>query len=156
MATLFRPLKHGVLKIDIKDAGLVLRGCYSVVTGRNKGAYCCVKVNGANQYIHRVIMNAGPGEFVDHINNNRLDNRRANLRIVTPSQNGMNRAHGYGKSRYRGVAWRPIEKKWQAQIKSAGKYYYLGCFESEIDAAKAFNEAAIRIHGEFGKLNIIE
>jgi hypothetical protein len=81
--------------------------------------------------MHRVIIAAKKGEEVDHINRNRLDNRRKNLRIVTRSQN---RRNGGGK----GYHWSEVSQKWFAQIQINGKKKYLGLFTKESDARKAY------------------
>ena len=105
--------------------------------------------------MHRIIMNAPDDMDIDHINGNALDNRRCNLRICTISQNLCNQKKTRGKSKYLGVDWHKIAKKWRAAIQINKKRYYLGCFISEIDAARAYNEAAKKLHGEFARLNVL-
>lgn len=106
--------------------------------------------------MHRLIVNANPSQEVDHINGNRLDNRRCNLRIVTDAQNAYNaKKRKDGKySQHKGVA-KQYKNKWKARIQVNGKRYYLGYFDSEIEAAKAYNEAALKHFGEFARLNLI-
>lgn len=97
--------------------------------------------------------------LIDHTNTNGLDNRRENLRVATKSQNGINT----GKKEYsficssahKGVCWNKRMSKWQAQIRNKRKFYYLGCFINEEDAALAYNNKAIELFGEFAKLNNI-
>lgn len=102
--------------------------------------------------MHRLILDAGPGEVVDHINGNGLDNRRVNLRIVTTHENNLNRfKNTRGSSQFKGVTW--AKERWQAQIKLHGQMYYLGRFESEIEAARAYDLAARKLFKEFAKLN---
>ncbi len=93
------------------------------------------------------------GLFVDHIDGDRLNARRGNLRAVTPMQNAANAAARGGVSRYRGVH-RAASGKWVAQISKDGVRECLGTFASEIEAAAAYDEAAKRIHGEFARLNL--
>lgn len=106
--------------------------------------------------MHRLIIDAPLGIFVDHINGNGLDNRRCNLRLCTHSQNHMNRKHHKdASSKYKGVSWHKPLKKWRTQIAVKQKGIHLGYFVSEIEAALAYNEAARIYFGEFAKLNII-
>lgn len=103
--------------------------------------------------MHRLIMDAPKGMQVDHINHNTLDNRRCNLRIVTPQQNLYNtRARPNATSRYKGVHWRKDIKKWRVTI-SLNIRRTIGYFHSEIEAAKAYDKAAKELFGEFAYLN---
>jgi hypothetical protein len=104
-------------------------------------------------YMHRVIMNPPPGLFVDHRNCDSLDNRRSNLRFATPSQNMQNRRKKKNTtSKYRGV-WLLSNGKYESQVSHKGKKIWLGWFDSEIDAAHAFDRAVKKYHGEFARLN---
>lgn len=107
--------------------------------------------------LHRYIMNVEGDLQVDHINGDRLDNRKSNLRICTLASNVKNRSLGRDNtSGYKGVSWSKAEKKWAARIRFQGTRPFLGYFTKKEDAAKAYNEAAIKYHGEFAKLNKIE
>ena len=103
--------------------------------------------------MHREIMGAKPGQQVDHKNGDTLDNRRANLRICTQSQNNMNRHTRTGTSRYKGVCWSKAKRKWQAGIQVDGKTKFLGYFHNEIEAARAYDVAARDLFGEYANLN---
>jgi hypothetical protein len=96
--------------------------------------------------------------LVDHINTDSLDNRRANLRLATPSQNSCNsrRDKSNTYSRYRGVSFSKRKQKWFAAIRANGKKMWLGYFETEIDAAKVYDDAAKKYHKEFAMLNFKE
>ena len=105
-------------------------------------------------YMHRVILNLKPGEMGDHKDGNTLDNRKENLRKCTQAQNNLNTRPLNGKtSKYKGVCWRKIEKKWYARIKAGIKIVSIGYFKDEVEAAKAYDAAAIIHHGEFAWLN---
>jgi len=103
--------------------------------------------------MHRFIMNPPKDMQIDHKNGDRLDNRRSNLRICTGSQNCMNRKTIGSMSGYRGV--RKWYNKWQGRIEVEGKKINLGLFNNAVDAAEAYNQAAIKYHGEFARLNQI-
>ena len=106
-----------------------------------------------HQKMHRVILDAPAGIQVDHINGDGLDNRRCNLRLATRSQNGSNRRSKLGSSSsYLGVSLRR-NGTWRAQIAKHGKTVWLGAFKLEEDAARAYDEAAKAMHGEFARLN---
>lgn len=91
---------------------------------------------------------------VDHANRNGLDNRRINLRAANQSQNtaniGLTKAN---KSGYKGVRWLPKCSKWIAGIRVRGQYIHLGLFSDPIEAAVAYNAAALEAYGEFAWLN---
>ena len=107
-----------------------------------------------NIRLHREIMNPPPGLLVDHRNHDPLDNRRANLRLATHFQNCCNlRKRKNTSSKFKGVYFIKRSHKWCAQIQFEGKKIRLGTFDSEFDAAKAYNVAALKYHGEFASLN---
>ena len=105
--------------------------------------------------IHRILTNAPDGMEVDHINRDSLDNRKQNLRICTKSQNQMNSGkEQLGRSsHYKGVSLYKRHNKWMSRIKKRRKEYFLGYYENEIDAAKAYDTKAKELFGEFARLN---
>jgi hypothetical protein len=105
--------------------------------------------------MHRKIMQAAEGEFIDHINHKGLDNRVANLRPATRCQNAWNRQkpNNNSRSRYKGITYNRREKKWLAKIQVEGDSKFLGAFNDEIEAAKVYDEAAKKYFGEFAALN---
>lgn len=104
--------------------------------------------------MHRFIIKAKDGFEVDHKNGNQLDNRKSNLRECSHSQNGMNKGKSQGvSSKYIGVCLPKGRNKYVAYINKDGKRIPLGFFINEIEAAKAYDEAAIKHHGEFAYLN---
>lgn len=100
--------------------------------------------------MHRLLMKARDGDIVDHVNGDKLDNRKLNLRICNISQNNAN-CHTKNKGGYKGVGC--IGKKFRASISINGKFLHLGMFDTKELAAKAYNVAAIKQFGEFAKLN---
>jgi hypothetical protein len=93
---------------------------------------------------------------VDHINNNRLDNRVANLRWTLSSENNANRIKkDGGTSKYKGVYWHKKANKWNSRIMKDKITEHLGLFTNEKYAADKYNERAIELFGEFAKLNEI-
>jgi hypothetical protein len=99
-------------------------------------------------------MNAPKGLLVDHENGDKLDNRRANLRFATNSENQCNRRKTEKtSSQYKGVCLCPEKTHWYANIKHKGNKIWLGSFKNEIDAAKAYDRAAIKYFGKFARLN---
>ncbi|GAA2696364.1 AP2 domain-containing protein [Actinoplanes palleronii] len=94
--------------------------------------------------------------LVDHINGDGMDNRRANLRPATHSQNNCNKGSmRTASSQHKGVSLisRRKSRPWLAQIKKDRRYFYLGYFDSQDDAARAYDAAARELHGEFAHLN---
>ncbi len=93
----------------------------------------------------------------DHANHNTLDDRRCNLRICTNQQNSYNRKrYKNSSSRYKGVSWYGAYAKWMGYIRSSGKNLFLGYFGKEDDAARAYNSAAQKLHGQYAYLNKIK
>ena len=113
--------------------------------------------NNRGLYLHRFIFDNLPkGLQIDHINGNKLDNRRSNLRFCTQSQNNMNqKLSKVNISGFKGIYWRKDKNKWQAQIQINYKVFYLGLFKNKFEAAETYNEAAKQYFGEFARLNII-
>ena len=109
-------------------------------------------------YLHQEMIQVPKGMVVDHINQNGMDNRRANLRAATWAQNAHNRKKYLkpGSSIYKGISWNKQSRNWKARIGFENKIIFLGHFKNEIDAAKAYDEAAKKYHGEFACLNFPE
>jgi len=109
-------------------------------------------------YLHRYLLKYSGSLSVDHVNGNVYDNRKCNLRIARHKDNIYNACKHRKQctSKYKGVCWARNKNKWLARIYKDGKNRFLGHFESEIDAAIAYNEAAKELFGEYARLNVIE
>lgn len=145
------PLNNGKYAlVDIEDYDRVMEYNWWFSNG-----YATAAVNGTKNRMHRFIMNiTDPKTVVDHKFHNTLDNRKSQLRICTQSQNSMNsRSKTGSSSKYKGVTWHTRNNKWEARIGSNGKKHYLGTFENEEDAAKAYNKKALELFGEFALTN---
>lgn len=141
--------------IDSEDFPLV-RGRSFILAGRG---YVCITVRRPEKtptYIHRLIMKAPGGVQVDHINGDKLDNRKSNLRFANNSQNNANRPKisGQRSSKYKGVYFCKKRKVFYAEITVDRKKRSLGSFEKEIDAAKAYDCAAKKSFKEYASLNL--
>lgn len=107
-------------------------------------------------YMHRFITDCPIGKVVDHVNGDTLDNRKSNLRICSQRQNAVNINKNRGTSKFKGVTLRVDKKKWQASITVNYKSIYLGSFDTEIEAAQAYNNAALEFFGKYASLNTID
>ena len=104
--------------------------------------------------MHREVLQPKHELHTDHINQDKLDNRRSNLRECTPAQNNMNRGvQKNNTSGFKGVSWHKTNKKWYARIRIDRRRKHLGCFVSKEAAAVTYNNAALIYHGEFACLN---
>lgn len=108
-------------------------------------------------HMHRIIAKTPDELLTDHINRNKLDNRRANLRAVTNEQNLLNRGIiSNNTSGYKGVSWKKKNNKWVANISTGSGQKHLGLYETAVDAAKAYDNAAKTMKGGFAVLNFPE
>jgi hypothetical protein len=118
--------------------------------------YRRIFVDGKGYKAHRLAWFYVHGEWpseIDHINCNKDDNRLANLRVVSRSQNRMNvRAYASNKSGYRGVSLYKPTNRWKAQIQVDGRKKALGYYATPEDAYAAYCEASTRLHGEHGRV----
>jgi hypothetical protein len=145
------PLSQGYQAvIDEEDAERVLPFNWAVSVRPEKEwtPYASGRVEGRRVLLHRFLMDAPPGIAVDHVDGNGLNNRRVNLRYATQSQNLANRrTDGNKTSPYRGV--RKVKKPWYARIGRA----HIGAYETEEEAARAYDAKARELFGEFARLN---
>ncbi|GHU69151.1 hypothetical protein FACS1894184_12630 [Clostridia bacterium] len=100
--------------------------------------------------LHRLLLDAPVNLFVDHINGCPNDCRKDNLRLVTPHENAFNtRLYKNNKTGYKGVFWHERMRRFQASIRFSGKHIHLGFYDSPLDAAHAYNNAASTYFGEY-------
>lgn len=156
----FVPLTRGLFaKVDASDFADVSRwnwcaspsgnGLIYVARGRTPEERQATGKH-APVLLHRYLMGE-PDEDVDHKNLDPLDNRRENLRKASAQQNGANSRSRVGSSQFKGVSW--TRGEWRASIRLHYRTIHLGKFDSEEDAARAYDEAARRLHGEFARVN---
>jgi hypothetical protein len=119
-------------------------------------AYAIRSHKGKTILMHREIMQPPPGMVVDHINGQSLLNRRGNLRVCTPLQNRYNSRPRGKKSRYKGVRLDEETGKWWAEIVHKGVKYWLGTYDSEVEAARAYDRKAVELQGVYARLNFPE
>lgn len=155
------PLTKGFYAIvDDEDyQELMKHKWYANKEGKTYYAVRNVRIDDAHQtaiLMHRQIMNAQAGQQIDHRNHRGYDNRRANIRLCTHSQNCFNMQPRSGSSCYKGVSWNKQMRKWTAQIKCNKKNSYLGYFDDEREAALAYDVAAKECFGDFAYLNFPE
>jgi hypothetical protein len=149
--------KHGAFKviIDDEDSVRVLEHtwCVSYSNVRGKVRSIMTKVGEDTLYLHSFIMKS---KMIDHIDGNIFNNVKANLRHCTNSQNLCNRGNQKNNtSGAKGVVWDKSRGKWSARIKKNSVTVNLGRFVDKSEAIKAYNLAALKIHGEFARLNVV-
>lgn len=105
-------------------------------------------------YMHRFILNSPAGKQIDHSNGDGLLNTKDNIRICNVNQNRWNMRKTRGTSKFKGVCWDKLQMKWVAFIRHIDKHLYLGTFDSEVLAAKAYDDKAKEFFGEFAKTNL--
>ena len=131
-----------------------------VASSRSEKCYVVVSIKMCGKWttiaMHRFLIYAPKGMDIDHINRNRLDNRKCNLRVCTRSQNTANSPPQNGTSVFKGVSWDKRSKKWHAMVYRDGKAFDLGCHNCGAKAAKQYDAKAKELYGEFAYLNFPE
>jgi hypothetical protein len=155
-------------KIDPEDFSDISQFKWALWSKKGKANYYAqrtIRIDGkkGTERMHRRIMKVSSNIDIDHKNGNGLDNRKNNMRIATSSENNRNqKPRKNGVSKYKGVAWHKLAEKWRVQIMYNKKMIWLGYFEKnivdgidigELEAAKAYDNAAIKYFGSFACLN---
>jgi hypothetical protein len=148
------PLMQGKFAIvDAEDYDWLAQYKWSCQKSKNN-FYATRAKGSARISMHREIMKAPEGVQVDHIDRGGLKNRRSNLRLCTHAENVHNsRPMRNATSKYKGVCWHKRKKKWCVSISKSGKRTYLGNFDDEVEATRAYDQKAEELFGEFAYLN---
>lgn len=145
-------VNNHLIMLDDEDFDYINQFTWCIIKqGNNKKRAYNYKLK---NYMHRIIMKCPKGYSVDHIDGNPLNNQKLNLRICLLKDNSKNSSkHKNTTSKYKGVHFENYTKKWKACIKVNYKTINLGRFSNELEAAKAYDNAAIKYFGEFAGLN---
>lgn len=150
------PLSRGLFAtVDEEDAERVLAlAPWHAVESDPGRFYAARNTAGSRLYLHRFLTGAAAGVKVDHRSGNGLDCTRDNIRICTHGQNMQNRArHRQNKSGFKGV--RLQAGRWHANIAAEGRQRFLGTFATPEEAAAGYDAAAVKLHGQFARLNFL-
>lgn len=104
-------------------------------------------------YMHQQLLGVAGPDVVSFRNGDSLDNRRHNLRQATQADIRQIAVSRRGRSRFKGVSWHGLAGRWQVHIKAKGGKHYLGLYDDEVMAARAYDDKAADLHGEFARLN---
>ena len=139
-------------KVNLEDFEVVKKYNWYDMKG-----YACALSNGVTIYMHRVLMDVPKEMEVDHIDSNKSNNLRSNLRVCTHKENSRNtnKQRNNTTSTYKGVSYDKSRKKWEAYIMTNDRKYHLGRYETEKEAALKYNIKAKELFGEYAKINEI-
>lgn len=135
--------------IDLSDLHLLRKHRFYV--RNHKRPYVYTSIYRKTVYLHRLILGAVPGQDVDHINGNPLDNRKINLRLCSRSQNLAAKTKHHNKAELRGVHYQ--QKGYAAHIHAAGFKIHIGRYQDKYQAARAYDINAKEWYGDFAVLN---
>jgi HNH endonuclease len=152
------PLTKGLSAIVDDDDDNLLKDFSWHACGKKGHEYGATRKRKTQEfiYMHHMIAGRPPSGFVtDHINGNTLDNRKSNLRFVTVAQNVYNkRKQKSGRtSKFKGVYWAAHASMWRVRVAVDRKIFEIGYFKVELDAARAYDEAAKLHHGQWARIN---
>lgn len=141
--------------VDDEDHELVSKYRWIRYRSRGGASYARTRLNGRFVLMHRMILQPARGPHVHHVNDDGVDNRRANLRICTASEHGAThqKKTRNTSSSYKGVCWHRRDRQWRAQLMSKAVSHWLGSFKDELPAAFAYDDAARLYFGEFARPN---
>lgn len=144
-----------VAQVSDEDYERASKQKWSALHTQDGDWYAVCEMEGKYTYLHRYLMDAKPGERIDHKDRNGLNCQRENMRLATPSQNNMNRERQANNlsSKYKGVRLYKNSGRWGAQIQNKSGQIYLGLYSTEDEAGAAYNHAAREYFGEFACYN---
>ena len=145
------PLAEGFYAyVDAADYEWLSRWQWHMASGGNPAR----SGKGRTIFMHREIMQPPPGMVVDHADGNKANNCRFNLRVCTRRENqgNMQKQHG-ARSRFKGVSYDKRRGKYFAQCEFRGEHRWLGFFDDEVEAARAYDRAAVEECGAFARVN---
>lgn len=146
--------------VDQEDWPLVRGRKWERFTPSEASSYARTFTSGKQTAMHRILAEPPRGAWVDHADGDGLNNRRSNIRVCSPRQNAMNKGRrlptrysykGIGRARNRDGS----EGRWKASITLNRKAIHLGYFDTDIDAARAYDDAAVKHFGEFARTNVM-
>jgi HNH endonuclease len=155
VGALWLPISGGHTLIDEADLALVSQHKWLTNKKERGKKTSYVRLTDDSLKLHQLLMGeVPPGHVIDHINGDGTDNRRTNLRYCTHSENHANESkRSGGSSVFKGVGFDADRQKWSAKLMVNGETRNLGRFDLEVDAAMAYDKAAVEAFGEHARTN---